>query len=462
MASTSPAKCRPPQISTCGAGPGRASARSSPASTPGAVSTVRPTAAAASASSSALAALGESKPVEHPGIQLGERGEEASGVLAGEHAGHQHKRPRVARHQPPGRLGQGPSRVGIVAAVQPKVRAARAGLGGQRACGQALEPGRPVGRGDATAQRVLVDAPVAQRQGRGDRQAGVLVLIAAEEARRGQVEQAILGLHQQPAALLPRVEIPAHERHRRTLRLGFGLDHRQGFIHLARNDDGPSRPDDPGLLPGDLGELRTQELQVVVVDGGDHRHRRRLEDVGGVEPAAQAHLDDAQVGRRAREGGQRQDGGDLEEADRLACVGRLQLVGHGGQGLVADQVAGQADAFGEAHQVRRSQGVDLQPGGLARLERRTELRGAPVDDDQVGRLYFSRTDAREAARNYLVHHRRVIRTFDGFNLVFTVTRFIRHAVAQHDAARHRVGSLYIRNIVTFDNFGRLFEIQKFL
>ena len=53
-----------------------------------------------------------------------------------------------------------------------------------------------------------------------------------------------------------------------------------------------------------------------------------------------------------REGVQRHGGGELEEADRRAGVGRLDLVDPARQFLVADQGPGHADALGEADQMR--------------------------------------------------------------------------------------------------------------
>ena len=52
-------------------------------------------------------------------------------------------------------------------------------------------------------------------------------------------------------------------------------------------------------------------------------------------------------------------------------------------------------------------------------------------------------DPREPARQCFVHHRRVIRTFNRFDTVLAITRLVRHAVAQHHAARNRVCTLDI-------------------
>ena len=86
-----------------------------------------------------------------------------------------------------------------------------------------------------------------------------------------------------------------------------------------------------------------------------------LDDIGGVEPAAEADLDDAGVGGRAGEGEEGGGGGRLEEAD-LHALGRVERLGEqGGERVVLDQPAGEADALVEADQVRA--GIDV--GGRA-------------------------------------------------------------------------------------------------
>ena len=118
----------------------------------------------------------------------------------------------------------------------------------------------------------------------------------------------------------------------------------------------------PAFSQAILEQLRSQHLQVVVVDRRDHRDRRRLEYIGGVETPAEADLDDAEVRWRLGEGQEGQHRGDLEEADRLALVGGLDLVDQGRKGSVGEQAAAHADALGEPHEVRRGNGVHAQPG----------------------------------------------------------------------------------------------------
>ena len=80
---------------------------------------------------------------------------------------------------------------------------------------------------------------------------------------------------------------------------------------------------------------------------------KRGEDNGGVEPPAQADLDDAEVRRGLGEGVEGEHGGDLEEADRRAGVGHLDLVDEPIQRRVVDEPAVDADALGRSWSVRR-------------------------------------------------------------------------------------------------------------
>ena len=60
---------------------------------------------------------------------------------------------------------------------------------------------------------------------------------------------------------------------------------------------------------------------MIDAERGDAAARRVLEHVGRVEPAAEADLDHAGIGRVAGEGEERGSGGDLEEARVEAVAG---------------------------------------------------------------------------------------------------------------------------------------------
>ena len=121
----------------------------------------------------------------------------------------------------------------------------------------------------------------------------------ADQSGRGQVEEAILGLNAQPAARFPGVELRAHQDQRRAERLRFGIDHRGASGALAGRDHGAARLEIPAFSQA-IGRVAAEQLHVVVVHRGDHADRRGGEDVGGVEPAAQADLDDRKVASGAR------------------------------------------------------------------------------------------------------------------------------------------------------------------
>ena len=147
---------------------------------------------------------------------------------------------------------------------------------------------------------------------------------------------------------------PEHRVHRRVL----GQDH-----HMAAGLD------DPRLLPGDLGKGISQGLHVVHADGGDDRQVRAVDDVGGVQPSAQPHLQHYQIG------------GLLPEpekghgADQLELRGQVQAVplhllhrvpdgtGVTAQVLFGDLPVPDADALGEPLQIGRG----VKPHTEARL-----------------------------------------------------------------------------------------------
>ena len=201
------------------------------------------------------------------------------------------------------------------------------GFLGQGSLGQALEAAGPDGGGDAARHGGLVDARIAEGVQGGDGQARIGDLMGAEEAGPGQIQQPLAQGHRHPAMGLVGVKVAAHGDERRLQGVRLTLDDLHRLRPLARDDDRTAVLDDPGLLPGDLAEIGAEQLQVIEVHRGDHRDRRRGEDIGGVVAAAQAHLDHAKVGGVFGEGVKGEGDGDLEEADGLAGVGRLNLGG---------------------------------------------------------------------------------------------------------------------------------------
>ena len=301
---------------------------------------------------------------EHPRAKRLERLEETARVLAPQHAADEDDRPPVASGERGRRIRQRPTRVRIVCAVQPKVGAPRSRPLGERSAAQRLKASRPDRGRHARGGGGLVDPQVVENVECGDRQASVGELVAAIKRWRRQVHQSIAQLNDKAAALFISVEIAAHELERRIQLGGFGLDCGKRFFRLAGDDNRTAALDDARLLPGDLGKLRPEQLEVVVVDWRDDADGRCGEDIRGVEAAAQTHLDDDQVGGVLGEGVVGDRRGDLEEADRLSLVRRLHLVDQAQELGVLDEPSCDADALGEAHEMRRGERVDLQPGRL--------------------------------------------------------------------------------------------------
>ena len=155
---------------------------------------------------------------------------------------------------------------------------------------------------------------------RGDGERRIVELVRADQRRRRQVEQAGLVLVDQPAVLR------RSRRSRRPGRSGVMPSRRAARSSTAR----PSsrwRPITavaprfrmPALFDGDLGDGVAEEVLVVEVDRRDDGAERVVDDVGGVEIAAHADLEQQVVGRRLGEELEGRRGGDLEEGDRLAA-----------------------------------------------------------------------------------------------------------------------------------------------
>ena len=99
------------------------------------------------------------------------------------------------------------------------------------------------------------------------------------------------------------------------------VDHRERVLVLRADDAGHAALEDAGLLRGDAGEVVAEEILVVVADRRDHRGERRVDDVGGVEAAAEPDLEQRDIGGMLGEEEEGDRRGDLEEGDRLAAIG---------------------------------------------------------------------------------------------------------------------------------------------
>ena len=263
-----------------------------------------------------------------------------------------------ARHRGQ-RVGERLARGRVVPAVEPQLGAAR-GLR-ERPPRQPLEPRGPLGARHGGLAGGLAHPERAQARERG---AGVLDLVRPGQGGQRQVEEPALVLEDEPPALLVGVPVLAAGEERGADALRARLDHGERRLLLAAHHAGHAALDDPGLLAGDLGHGVAQELGVVDRDGGDRGERGARDDVGGVEPAAEAHLQERVVRRSPREGQERGAGGDLEVGDGGAGVDGLALVERVEQRVLGDELARDAHPLVEAHQMRRGVGVHAQAGGL--------------------------------------------------------------------------------------------------
>ena len=142
---------------------------------------------------------------------------------------------------------------------------------------------------------------------------------------------------------------------------GLALDDRKRLARLRGHDRRHVGLEDAGLLGGDLADGVAEMLGMIERHRGDHGRQRTLDHVGGVEPPAQADLEQQHVGRMAREQQEPRRGGDLEHRDRRARVGALAFGQRIAELIVVDEPslarAAEPEALVEAHQMRR--GVDV-------------------------------------------------------------------------------------------------------
>ena len=229
--------------------------------------------------------------------------------------------------------------------------------------GESLEASGPARAGQSGADGRLRHV----NAGRGDdverrkRGARVLDLMWARDSER-KVRQGSpwsLGLERAPGAapgpisasdLEGRADLPGHSAN--GLFRGWNLRARDG-----RN----APPQDPRLLPGDVGVGRTEDRGVLEVDAGDDGNDG-IDHVGRVVAAAQTDLDDRKLAAASRERVERHRGEHLEGGHlsyvRLRRLQSPRRGSHGtrlgGEFIVGKWLAVDCDAFGKSVQMRRS------------------------------------------------------------------------------------------------------------
>ena len=197
-------------------------------------------------------------------------------------------------------------------------------------------------------------------QGR-DRRAGILELMAAVKLWRRQIEQAVVVLINQAPAFLGRGPVLARDAQRRLHAAGLPLDHRQRLAHLAGDHRRHAALEDAGFFRGDLLDGIAEEIAMIDRHRRDDAHKRPLDHIGGVEPAAEPDFEKQDVGRVAREQQKRRRGLDLEYRDRRVAVPGFAFGQRLGQRGIVDElaaaVAADAEALVETDQIGR--GIDM-------------------------------------------------------------------------------------------------------
>ena len=225
-----------------------------------------------------------------------------------------------------------------MAAIEPDL-AARRPLIDQRAGNQALHPRRPFGVDDPGLERRHADLERIDRAQGRNREPGIVELMPPEQFWRRQIHQAALVLIDQPPALDADMPLLAGRMQRRAHAVGLRLDHAHRFRRLLGAHDRHVALDDRGLLAGDRGQRVAEKFGVIHADRRDDGRQRRLDHIGGIEPAAETDFEQHDIGRMPREQTERRGGLDLEDRDRLAFVGALAMFERAAQLVVVHQHA---------------------------------------------------------------------------------------------------------------------------
>ena len=107
---------------------------------------------------------------------------------------------------------------------------------------------------------------------------------------------------------------------------GARSDHRCGLVWLRGNDSRDARLQDPGLFPSDRADSVAKECLMIEGNRRDRSDGGTAQDVGRIEPAAEADFEQRNVGRDAGEGEECRCGRDLEKCDRRIPVGALAFL----------------------------------------------------------------------------------------------------------------------------------------
>ena len=116
------------------------------------------------------------------------------------------------------------------------------------------------------------------------------------------------------------------------------------------HDGRPMRPENAGLLRGNLVQSVTEPCGVVHADGSHYRNVR-VQDIDGVQPSAETHFQDRNVRLGADEEIQGGQGAELEIAQDRGPACPIDALKGGAQGRIPDCQPVQADTLVVAQQV---------------------------------------------------------------------------------------------------------------
>ena len=211
----------------------------------------------------------------------------------------------------------------------------------QRLVAEHLEAARHRDRGEPLLDDVRRQRRGEERLGGGQGDRGVVALVGAVQRHEhvGVDRRRRADVDEPPAdgeRVAGRLEVDAAQQPAGGRRLAEHGDEVRVDLADHRRRAGL---DDPGLLPGDVGQRRAGELVVVHADVGDHGDLG-VDDVGGVPAPEQADLDDGDVDGDVGEPAERRRRAGLEVARPDA--GQPLEVGDGGdllgELLVADRL----------------------------------------------------------------------------------------------------------------------------
>ena len=220
----------------------------------------------------------------------------------------------------------------------------------------------------------------------------------AEQLWRRKVHQPAIVLVDETVAFDIDVPVLSGRMQWRTHPSCLGLDHGHGFRGLLGADHRRIPLDDPGFLAGDRRQAVTEKFRMIHADRRDDGSQRRIDHIGGIEPAPKADFEQQHVGGMLREQDECRRGFGLEDGDWRAGIGALALLQRFAQFIITGEHAATAtsktNALIEPHEMGRGIDVNAQACGFqnrAQIGDRRSLAVGARDMDHRRQLAFGMT-----------------------------------------------------------------------